>query len=624
MLLKYLAPGAEACYNGKKASEGVRTVEEKYVFISYKVEEYDTAKAVKDHLEANAVPCWMAPMSIRGGMSYAQEIPPAIQNSSVFLLILSEKAQQSKWVPRELDQAINCEKVIMPYMVEDCKLRSDFSFYLTNVQRYEAFRDPEETLTRMTRDIQKELGITPPAPKPEAESMPEAEIPPVAEAPKAQKKPKQPKKEKACNCKKKKLLPLILCGGLLLVALLIALLLPGKKTIGNLKLEKDSFSINLEDVTLTQKDINGLSDFKNLCIIRLKNCTLEAQDLSPMAVSGLMALELSNCKLTDAQFATIDFSKLNSFTELRVNGNPDLTDIAGVAVRADKLRQLDISDTGIQSFDWLSSFTRLDELRADRMQLQDTTLLESMIYLEELSLSGNGITSLEGLKNTSKLSKVDLSHNSLTDVSVLSRSEATLTVLHLENNDLADLSCLSNAKELKKVYVDGNELESLTWLKESKELQILTASHNRLWTITGLGIGEKLQYLNLSHNALWDIAEGDLVFGADAYLIVDLSYNQLSGLQLPQNCRYKHLALLGNPDLNIAAVGAVKGWSIYFDFSEGTELETLKALGFNSLYIVGCPLDRQVEIEEGLNTENLVTEEEALEAIAAAESSENY
>ena len=34
MLLKYLAPGAEACYNGKKASEGVRTVEEKYVFIT--------------------------------------------------------------------------------------------------------------------------------------------------------------------------------------------------------------------------------------------------------------------------------------------------------------------------------------------------------------------------------------------------------------------------------------------------------------------------------------------------------------------------------------------------------------------------------------------------------------
>ena len=57
----------------------------KYVFISYKVEEYDAAKAVKDHLEENAIPCWMAPMSIKGGMSYAQEIPPAIKNCGVFL-----------------------------------------------------------------------------------------------------------------------------------------------------------------------------------------------------------------------------------------------------------------------------------------------------------------------------------------------------------------------------------------------------------------------------------------------------------------------------------------------------------------------------------------------------------
>lgn len=595
-------------------------MDEKYVFISYKVEEYDKAKAVKDHLEANGVPCWMAPMSIRGGMSYAQEIPPAIEKSSVFLLILSKKAQESKWVPREVDQAINCGKVIMPYMVENCKLRSDFSFYLTNVQRYEAFRDPEETLARMTRDIQKELGIVPPPVE-----QPIEEAPKVTEQPKAPEKPKLPKKDKPCNCQKKKLLlPLILCGGLLLVALLIALLLPGKKTVGGLEFEKDAFSITLKDATLTQKDIDSLSDFTNLSIIRLQNCTLEAQNLSPMAVNSLMVLELTGCKLTDAQFATIDFSGVNHFTELRVGGNPELTNLDGVADLADDLTVLDVSDTGIESFAWLSAYTKLEVLRADRTGLQDTTVLEGLIYLEELSLSGNGITSLDGLKNTSKLSKVDLSCNQLTDVSVLSRSAATLTVLHLEQNQLTSLDVLAGAEKLKRVYVDNNQLESLSWLKDSKDLQILTASNNRLWTITGLGIGGKLQYLNLSHNALWDIAEGDLVFEADNYLIVDLSYNQLSGLKLPQNCHYKHLVLLGNPDLDMAALGAVQGWNIYFDFPVGIELQTLKDMDFNRLCIVGCPLDRQVEIEEGLVTETLLTEAEALALIAEAEENENY
>lgn len=138
-------------------------------------------------------------MSIRGGKSYAQEIPPAIQKCCIFLLILSDKAQQSKWVPREVDQAINRDKIIMPYMLENCPLRSDFSFYLTNVQGYEAFRDPEETLKRMTRDIQNALGITPPPPAEIPETQPKAEIPekhPAKEAPK-QKAPKKEKKPAA-------------------------------------------------------------------------------------------------------------------------------------------------------------------------------------------------------------------------------------------------------------------------------------------------------------------------------------------------------------------------------------------------------------------------------------------
>ena len=174
----------------------------KHVFISYKVEDFDKAIAVKNHLEENYITCWMAPMSIRGGMSYAQEIPQAIRNCGVFLLKITEKAQESKWVPRELDQAINCGKIIMPYILENCPLRNDFSFYLTNVQHYDAFRDPQDALKRMTVDIQKLLNITPPPKVEEQQPIPQESAPqapvtthktkPVAE----KKKPKDKKKKK--------------------------------------------------------------------------------------------------------------------------------------------------------------------------------------------------------------------------------------------------------------------------------------------------------------------------------------------------------------------------------------------------------------------------------------------
>ena len=120
-----------------------------YIFISYKAEEFSEAKWVKDQLEASGIPCWMAPASIPGGSNYAMQIPRAIKECKAFVLILSQKAQQSKWVPRELDQAINAGKVILPFCIDNSPLREDFAFYLSNVQRYEAWQDREGALWAM-------------------------------------------------------------------------------------------------------------------------------------------------------------------------------------------------------------------------------------------------------------------------------------------------------------------------------------------------------------------------------------------------------------------------------------------------------------------------------------------
>lgn len=130
----------------------------KDVFISYKGEEFSDAIWVKEILEKNGISCWMAPMSIPGGSNYAQEIPNAISECKIFVLLLSEKCQRSIWIPKELDQAINEGKVIMPFMVEDCALKKAFNFYLTNVQRYEAFASREDAMKKMIGDMRSFFG----------------------------------------------------------------------------------------------------------------------------------------------------------------------------------------------------------------------------------------------------------------------------------------------------------------------------------------------------------------------------------------------------------------------------------------------------------------------------------
>ena len=97
--------------------------------------------------------CWMAPGSIPGGAKYAAHIPQAIRSCDIFVVVLSNKAQQSMWVPKELNQAINAKKKIMPFFIENCSLHDDFDLYLCDLQRYDAWRDRECAISELIRDI---------------------------------------------------------------------------------------------------------------------------------------------------------------------------------------------------------------------------------------------------------------------------------------------------------------------------------------------------------------------------------------------------------------------------------------------------------------------------------------
>lgn len=130
----------------------------KDVFISYKAEEFRQADQVRTALECRGIRCWMAPDSIPGGTSYATEIPKAIRECPVFVLILSAKAMESMWVPKEVDQAINCKKTILPFMIENCALTDAFRFYLSDVQCYMAFQDKNEALDKLVERIHSILG----------------------------------------------------------------------------------------------------------------------------------------------------------------------------------------------------------------------------------------------------------------------------------------------------------------------------------------------------------------------------------------------------------------------------------------------------------------------------------
>ncbi len=123
--------------------------ERKTVFVSYSSRDCEIVGHIVEQLKQMKVTYWKAPEMIPAGSSYAKEIPRAIQQSDVFLLVLSKESQDSIWVEKEVDSAICQRKTIIPIQIEELELNDTFRFYLNNVQMILYYENEENALAML-------------------------------------------------------------------------------------------------------------------------------------------------------------------------------------------------------------------------------------------------------------------------------------------------------------------------------------------------------------------------------------------------------------------------------------------------------------------------------------------
>ena len=128
------------------------------IFISYSSKEYEKACMISKVLNDNGITTWMAPGSIPAGSNYTREIPKAIRECKVFLLLLSAHAQDSLWVSAELENAFKNEKPIIPFVIEHCILKDEFDFLLSRCQRIEAYEKSADALERLVLRLKALVG----------------------------------------------------------------------------------------------------------------------------------------------------------------------------------------------------------------------------------------------------------------------------------------------------------------------------------------------------------------------------------------------------------------------------------------------------------------------------------
>ena len=105
-----------------------------YAFISYSSKNQATAESMRQLLTKNRIRSWMAPHDIPIGSKYAQVINRAVKECDCFILLLTNDAQNSVWVAKEVERAINYRRPLIPIQLENLVLNDEFELYISSDQ----------------------------------------------------------------------------------------------------------------------------------------------------------------------------------------------------------------------------------------------------------------------------------------------------------------------------------------------------------------------------------------------------------------------------------------------------------------------------------------------------------
>jgi len=129
------------------------------VFINYSSHDKPTADAACAALESADIRCWIAPRDTSPGRDYGESIINAIESARVFVLILSNNANASPQIKREVERAVTKGLPIIPVRIEDVVPSRTLEYFISSPHWLDAFPPPRERyFARLVESVRALLG----------------------------------------------------------------------------------------------------------------------------------------------------------------------------------------------------------------------------------------------------------------------------------------------------------------------------------------------------------------------------------------------------------------------------------------------------------------------------------
>lgn len=214
-----------------------------------------------------------------------------------------------------------------------------------------------------------------------------------------------------------------------------------------------------------------------------------------------------------------------------------------------EIEELDLSGRGVSDASELACCHGLHKLSLDNNVLESLEGIEELHELQTISAQHNQLRALDGLRGLPKLAVLNVSYNRIGTLGTVLRPCRNLKALIASDNALKrlDLHLLKQLEQLTTVVASRNQITEVAGAEKLAQLRKLSLSHNALRTVPALP--PTLVELRLNDNRIASLPSS---LSACARLtMVDLGGNQLRTFEqlepLRELERLRNLTLRANP-----------------------------------------------------------------------------
>jgi Leucine-rich repeat (LRR) protein len=242
---------------------------------------------------------------------------------------------------------------------------------------------------------------------------------------------------------------------------------------------------------------------------------LQYVDVSNNELTDLSALKnlvhLRSLRADNNQLTSLDGIKYHdALLTLRARGN-EIEEIDFEGTKLQRLADLDLKGNKIRRISNLDQLVSLSTLNLEDNELESfaTQPQDALSSLKYLTLSNNKLTGLD-LQNMPHLRLLHADRNCISQLSSFSRARRldSLSLREQRIDKPLDLSFLSKAYEVRKLYLSGNLLEKFDPRVDFLNLQLLELANCGLQSLPeNLGqLMPNLRVVNLNFNAISDLS----------------------------------------------------------------------------------------------------------------------